>query len=486
MGKNINIKLVFKIIGFLLILEACFILLALIPSAYFQEGDFFPLLYSGVITLFFGLLLWFSFKRKKQGHLGKKEGYVVVSTAWLIYSVFGALPFLLSGTTSTYTDAFFEAMSGITTTGATILTDIEAAPKGVLFWRSITQWIGGMGIIVLSLVLLPILGIGGISLFIAEIPGPTKEKIHPRIIETAKRLWLIYFLLTAIQAVLMKFGGLNWYDSVCHAFTTMATGGFSTKNDSIAAFAPHIQYIIIMFMIIGGTNFVLTYFMLKGRFSKLYKNEEFRFYILVLAVISVIIFIPLIFLQNMGIEEAFRTATFQVVSITTTTGYITADYMQWNNALWFIIFLLFFTGACAGSTSGGFKMVRQLLLIKNSSLELKRLIHPNAVIPVRFNGKPVSQELIYNVLAFFLFYMIIFAFSSLAMSLFPVVDFKTAIGAAASCLGNIGPGIGMVGPVENFSFLPDAAKWYLSFLMMVGRLEIFTVIILFAPGFWKN
>jgi len=486
MTKSLNFKIVFNIIGFLLIIQAGFMFLALIPAGLYKEGDLYAILISGVITLICGTILWFLFKKRKEEYLGKREGYVVVSTAWVFFSIFGALPFLISGSVNNYTDAFFETMSGVTTTGATIFTDIEAVPKGILFWRSITQWIGGMGIIVLSLAILPMLGIGGMSLFIAEMPGPTKEKIHPRVKETAKRLWGVYVILTILQAALLKIAGMSLYDAICHAFTTMASGGFSTKNASIAEFSPMIQYIIIIFMIAAGTNFTLHYFALHGKFRKFFENEEFKFYIGVIAVVSFIIFIPLMFFEKYPMEKAFRDSLFQVVSIITTTGYITADYLKWPGTLWLLIFLLFFTGACAGSTSGGFKMIRQLFLIKNSYLELKRLIHPNAVIPVRYNGKPVPQDLLFSVLAFVLFYMVIFAFSSFFMSLFSHVDFDTAIGTTASCLGNVGPAIGMVGPTQNFSFIPDAGKWFLTFLMLLGRLELFTVIILLSPDFWKK
>lgn len=467
-------------------LQASFMFAALIPSFYFKEGDFTAILVSGLITLTTGFALWVLTRRGEEDNFGKKEGYVVVATAWVFFSFFGALPYILSGTINNYTDAFFETMSGVTTTGATILTDIEAAPKGILFWRSMTQWLGGMGIIVLSLAILPMLGIGGMSLFIPEMPGPTKEKIHPRVKETAKRLWGIYFILTLMQAIILSFSGMNVYDATCHSFTTMATGGFSTKNASIAEFSPHIQYIIIVFMIIGGTNFTLHYFAMHGKVQKYLNNEEFKFFISFILIITAIVFIPLLISQNLEIEKTLRDSLFQVVSITTTTGYITADYLRWPGTLWFLIFLLFFTGACAGSTSGGFKMIRHLFLLKNSYLELKRLIHPNAVIPVRYNGKPVPQNVIFNVLAFFMFYMFIFAVSSFIISLMPGVDFETALGAAASAIGNIGPAIGMVGPVDNFSFIPDAGKWFLSFLMLLGRLEIFTVIIILNASFWKK
>ncbi|MCD4747616.1 MAG: TrkH family potassium uptake protein, partial [Bacteroidales bacterium] len=402
-----------------------------------------------------------------------------------ITSLFGALPFLLSGSITNYTDAFFETISGFTTTGATILTDIEVLPKGILFWRSLTHWIGGMGIIVLSIAILPILGIGGMQLFVAEVPGIVPDKLHPRITHTAKRLWMIYVFFTVIETVLLKLGGMNLFDALCHAFATMATGGFSTQNDSITGYSPLIQYIIIIFMIIAGTNFTLHYFALHANIKKIWKNEEFRFYIYFIFGMCIFIMFFIFFLSDIRFEEAFRNSLFQVVSIITTTGFITSDYLIWPGYLWFLIFILMFIGGSAGSTGGGIKVVRQLLLFKNSGLELKRLIHPQAIIPVRYNGKAVPQNIIFKVMAFFLFYMIIFALGTLVMALLGL-DLKSAIGSSAATLGNIGPGIGSVGPVGNYADIPAFGKWFLSFLMLLGRLELFTVLILFSPAFWKK
>ncbi|NTW24929.1 MAG: TrkH family potassium uptake protein, partial [Lentimicrobium sp.] len=399
--------------------------------------------------------------------------------------VFGAIPFMLSGVTQSYTDAFFETMSGFTTTGASIFTDIESIPKGILFWRSLTHWIGGMGIIVLSLAVLPVLGIGGMQLFMAEVPGITPDKLHPRITQTAQRLWGIYVLLTFVLTLLLMLGGMNLFDALCHAFGTMATGGFGTKNDSVAGFSPYIQYVIIIFMFLAGVNFTLHYFALKGKFKKIITNEELRNYFYVVIIATAIIASALYIIQGQPAEKSFRDSLFQVVSIVTTTGFVSTDYLLWPFFAWFLIFLLMFTGGCAGSTGGGIKMVRILLLFKNSLLELKRLIHPLAIIPVRLNGKSVPQNIIFNVLAFFLIYIIIFAFGSLALT-FLGLEFESAVGATAACLGNIGPGLGIVGPVLNFGLVPDAGKWLLSLLMLLGRLELFTVLILFSSSFWKN
>ncbi|MBE0640144.1 MAG: TrkH family potassium uptake protein [Bacteroidales bacterium] len=447
--------------------------------------DFWPLVISSLICFLTGTILYFVNGKAMRESIGKREGYIIVSSAWVVISVFGALPFILNGSIPDFTDAFFETMSGFTTTGATILTDIEAVPKGLLFWRATTHWIGGMGIIVLSLAILPFLGIGGMQLFIAEVPGPTPDKLHPRITQTAKRLWGIYFLLTFAQTLLMMLGGLDLFDSLTHAFATMATGGFSTKNDSIASFSPYLQYVITVFMFLAGVNFTLHYMALHGRLRDVFRNEEFRYYVFAIVLSTVVIATVLVLTNFATPELSFREAVFTVVSIMTTTGFVTADYLMWPGALWFIIFMLMFIGGSAGSTGGGVKVVRQMLLLKNSLLELKRLLHPQAVIPVRMNGKPVSQEIILRVLAFFLIYMLVFAFGVFVMSMLGL-DFDTAIGASIASLGNIGPGIGKVGPVFNFTIIPDLGKWFLSFLMLLGRLEFFTVLILFSPAFWRR
>ncbi len=499
MGRKskINLSAILKITGLLLVIEGVFMLSSLGFSAWYNpvtlpslrlfdpQNDFLPLLVSGTGICLIGWILWLMNSRLDQNSIGKREGYIVVSSAWVIISLFGAIPFLLSGTTHSYTDAFFETMSGFTTTGASIFTDIEALPAGILFWRSMTHWIGGMGIIVLSLAILPILGIGGMQLFVAEVPGITPDKIHPRITQTAKRLWLIYVALTFAQTLLLMVGGMSVFDALCHAFGTMATGGFSTKNDSIAGFSPYIQYIIILFMFLAGVNFSLHYFAIKGRFEKILHNEELRLYTVIILVSTLFISLGLIFMQGTQIEKAIRDALFQVVSIITTTGFVSSDYLLWPFFAWFLLFLLMFTGGCAGSTGGGIKMVRINLLFKNSLLELKRIIHPQAILPVRLNGKSISQEIIFNVLAFFLIYIIIFAFGSLLMS-FMGLEFESAVGAVAATLGNIGPGLGSVGPVLNFGLVPDSGKWLLSFFMLLGRLELFTVLILFSPTFWKK
>ncbi len=481
-----NYKLIFNIVGFLLIIVGLFIFTGIPFSMYYESDDIPSLIISGSITCLIGLLIWFFTRKSENKDFGKREGYVIVTSSWIIMSLFGALPFIIHGSIPNYTDAFFETMSGFTTTGATILTDIEKLPYGLLFWRSLTQWLGGMGIIVLSLAILPILGIGGMQLFMAEVPGPTKDKVHPRVRETAKRLWGIYLILTAAETLLLLAGGMNLFDSITHSFTTMATGGFSPKNASIAFYtSPFIHYVIIVFMFFAGMNFTLHYYALHRNFSFLKDNNEFRFYAAIVIVATV--FIVLIHLPHVDFhyEEAIRQSLFHVISLVTTTGFVTSDFENWAPYSRIIFFVLLFVGGCAGSTGGSIKVIRHYLLFRNGFLELKRLVHPRAIIPVRVNNKAVPMEIISNVQAFFILYILLFVFGSIVMSILGV-DFVTSLGAVATCLGNVGPGIGTVGPVSNFAHMPEVGKWILSFLMLLGRLELFTVLIIFSSYFWKK
>ena len=405
---------------------------------------------------------------------------------WVVFSLFGSFPYMISGSIPNFTDAFFETISGFTTTGSSILNDIEALPHGILFWRSITQWLGGMGIIVLSLAILPVFGIGGMQLFIAEVPGPTPDKISPRITQTAKTLWGIYMLFTIVETLLLWIGGMSFYDAICHSFTTMATGGFSTKQASIAYWSsPFIQYVITFFMFLAGMNFTLSYMAIRGRFSNVFKDEEFRYYGIIIISFTALITLGLFLTSQLGLEQAFRDSLFQVVSIVTTTGYATADYLLWKPILTMLIFALFFFGGSAGSTGGGIKIMRIVVLAKNGYYELKRLIHPHAIIPVKFNLHLVDLKIVTNVLAFFMLFMVIFFVSTIIFTLIEP-DMESSMGAVATSLGNIGPGLGSVGPAENFFHIKPVGKWFLSFLMLLGRLELFTVLVLFSPSFWKE
>ncbi len=480
----INFRIVLSMLGMLLLVEGCVMLISFLVALIYSES-LAAIFCSSFITVLAGFLMWV-LNRNANKEIGKREGYIIVSLGWVLFSLFGCLPFLLSQEIPSFTDAYFETISGFTTTGASILNDIEALPNSLLFWRSMTQWLGGMGIIVMSLAILPILGIGGMQLFIAEVPGPTKDKIHPRIKETAKRLWGIYILFTFIEVILLFLGGMDLFDAINHSFTTMATGGYSTKQDSIAFYdSVFIQYVITIFMFIAGTNFTLSYLALHLKFKNIFRNEEFRYYLGIVAFFTITVTFALFFRENYSIEESFRLGVFQVVSIVTTTGFASADYLSWLPFIGITLFICMFIGGSAGSTGGGVKVVRVLLFFKNSYLELERILHPNALVPVRFNEKPVSYGIVSNIIAFVSFYLLTFIVSFFLLAAMGS-DLQTSAGAVAATIGNIGPGIGDVGPVENYSHFSGIAKWFLSFLMLVGRLEIFTVLILLTPAFWRK
>lgn len=481
----INYRTVLRVFGALLMLESAAMVLALMVSLIYGEHHSFSLFLSVGITFFAGFILHGLF-RNEEISIGRREGYIIVTGSWVLFSFFGTLPFILTGSIPSFTDAFFETMSGFSTTGASILNDIEALPHSVLFWRSITQWMGGMGIIVLSLAIIGEIKIGNFQLFAAEVPGVTKDKLHPKVKETAKRLWAIYVTFTVAETILLVFGGMSLFDAVCHSFTTMATGGYSTKNASIAAFdSPYIHAVITFFMFLAGVNFALAYFVIKGNFRKLFRNDEFRFYTIICITFTLLVSLTLLFMNEYGLGESFIEGAFQVVSIITTTGFSTADYELWGSFLLMVIFILMFTGGSTGSTGGGIKMLRLLILTRNSRQELHRLLHPSAVLPVRINGKAIQPSLINNVLAFVVLYFLITGFSVAIISLMGY-DIQTSFGAVAASLGNIGPGLGDVGPTDNYAHFPAFGKWFLSFLMLIGRLELFTVLILFSRTFYKS
>ena len=478
-----NLKGILGVLGILMIFNGGFMLLPL-PFALYHNEAWKPLVISSIISLLVGATLRL-LTGNRTPELARRDGYLIVTLGWLALTFTGTLPYLLTDSIPDFTDAFFETMSGYTTTGATILNDIESLPKSVLFWRSLTQWIGGMGIIVLAVAILPMLGIGGMQLFIAEAPGISPDKFKPRIQDAAKRLWLIYVILTGSEFVLLAINGMGLFDALNHSLTTAATGGFSTRNDSIGAFdSPAIHYIITLFMFLGGTSFTLMYFVFKGRFEKVRTNEEFRMYALFLAVMTLLVTVSIGSMSE-GTESAFRVGLFQVVSIVTTTGYTTADYTSWSPLVTILFFTLFFVGGSAGSTAGGVKIVRHMVLLKNSFLEMKRQFHPSAVIPVRLNGRAMSQDVTFHVLAFMILYLAVYSIGSILLSA-TGVDFETALGASAAAIGNVGPGIGGVGPSGTFAEIPQIGKWLLSFLMLVGRLEIFTVLMILTLAFWRN
>ena len=492
---KINHKIILYFIGFLLLFNGGFMFISSMLSYYYKDGITMDLIYSGlIVTLIGGLLLFLNKNHDKQ--LNKREGYLVVVLGWLAMIFTGTLPYILTGTIDGFSNIVFETTSGFTTTGATIINDIEILPEGILFWRSITHWLGGMGIIVFAIAILPLLGIGGMQLFSAESPGMEMDKLHPRITDTAKRLWLLYLSFTLLETVLLTFAGMSLFDAINHSMSNIASGGFSTKNASLGFWndQPLIQYIVIFFMFIAGTNFVLSYFGFKGKFKKIIENEEFRIYSLFIALCTVIvgsvIYFNTDFLSDFSdgftrIEGVFRHALFQVVSIITTTGFTTADYTAWTPMLLLIFFGLMFVGGSAGSTAGGFKVMRHLLIIKNGLLQFKRILHPNAILPIRYNKKSVSSEIMYNILGFFIVYMLSFMAGTLVFSILGL-DFSSSLGVSASSLGNVGPSIGDFGPSSTFYDLPVLAKWWSSFLMLLGRLELYTVLIIITPYFWRN
>ena len=475
-----------------------FMLLSSLVSYLYNDGVTFQIFIAGILTLVAGVVIMLLTRNHKK-IMNKREGYIVVTFGWIVMSLSGTLPYILTESIPSFTNAFFETMSGYTTTGASILNDIEIIPKGVLFWRSTTHWIGGMGIIVLAIAILPLLGIGGMQLFAAEAPGPSTDKLHPRITDTAKRLWLIYFGYTAAETLLLKAAGMSFFDAINHSMATLSTGGFSTKNASVAYWnhQPIIQYIIIIFMFLAGSNFILSYFAFKGKVQKIIHDEEFKLYFKFVTVFTLIAAFVIYFFADVSVssiahpmvwgqgESAVRHALFQVLTVVTTTGFISADYTMWTPFLTVFFFGLMFLGGSAGSTAGGVKVVRHLILIKNGFLEFKRTLHPSAIVPVRYNKKAINRFIVFNVLAFFILYMLSFIIGALVFSMFNI-DFISAIGLSASSLGNIGPALGNFGPVNNYSSLPLLAQWWSAFLMLVGRLELFTVLILFTPFFWRN
>jgi len=495
---KLNYKVILHIMGLLLLFNGGFMLTAVLVSWYYDDGVALQISTAALITLFSGILLMFA-TRSNNKELKKRDGYIIVTFGWIIMALSGTLPYIISEAIPDFTNAFFETMSGYTTTGATILTDIESVPRGILFWRSLTHWLGGMGIIVLAIAILPLLGIGGMQLFSAEAPGPSADKLKPRITDTAKRLWLIYLSYTVAETILLKVAGMSFFDAINHSFSTLSTGGFSTKNASLAYWndQPVIQYIVIIFMFFAGSNFVLSYFAFKGKIQKVLHDDEFKWYFIFIASFTAIAALIIYYQADVSVssvvhpmvwgeaESAFRHGLFQVLSIVTTTGFVSADYTMWTPFLTVLFFGLMFLGGSAGSTAGGVKVMRHLIMIRNGIIEFKRSLHPNAVLQVRYNGKSINKEIVFNILGFFILYMLAFIIGALVFSLMGI-DFQTAIGGAASSLGNIGPAFGSLGPINNYDILPPVGKWWSAFLMLIGRLELFTVLILFTPFFWRN
>ncbi|MCF7810651.1 TrkH family potassium uptake protein [bacterium] len=464
-------------------------LLPLFISLYYGDGDTKAIIQSVIITAATGgLLLLLKPKRKD---LGLREGFMVVAVSWAAMAIMGALPFYISGEIPSFTDCFFESMSGFTTTGASILggnKTIESLPHGILFWRSLTHWIGGMGIILLSLAILPMLGVGGMQLFRAEVPGPTKDKLTPRIRDTAEILWYVYLGISVLEIVLLKFGGMSWFDSACHTFGTMATGGFSTRSASIAAYnSKYIEYVIIVFMFIAGVNFALHYrFLSKGAIGRYWESREFRLYLIIVAISTAIMMSTLIRNDpSRSLEICFRESAFQVVSILTTTGFGSADWEMWGSFAQVILVLLMVVGGMAGSTGGGVKVIRIQVLFSQVRVQLRRLIHPQAILPLRIGDQMIDDGIVHNVMGFLLAFGLLLAGSTALLALMGI-DMVSSFGASIASLSNIGPGLGDFGPTDHYGWMPSAAKWVCAALMMLGRLEIFTVLVIFSRHFWKR
>ena len=481
----INFKTIIRIIGILLLLETVMFLVCSSVSFYYRESDMLDFWKAGGITAGIGLLLA-ALGKGGERQLTRRDGYVLVSFAWVAFSLFGMLPFYIGGYIPDIADAFFETMSGFSSTGATILDDIESLPHGILFWRSMTQWIGGLGIIMFTIAVLPIFGVSGLQVFAAEASGPTHDKVHPRIGITAKWIWSIYTGITTLLVCLLMLGGMDWFDSICHAFATTGTGGFSTKQASVAYYnSPYIEYVISIFMFISGINFTLVLLFVNRKFKKFISNAELKFYFSSVVFFTAVIAIALYYTSPMGMEESFRKSLFQVISLHTSTGFATDDYMQWSPVLWGLLTIIMLMGACAGSTTGGLKCIRMVILTKVSRNEFKHILHPNAILPVRINKQVISPSIVSTVLAFCFIYIAIIVISTLLMMAMEV-GAEESMGCVISSIGNMGPGLGKTGPAYSWNALPDAAKWLLSFLMLLGRLELFTVLLLFTPDFWKR
>ncbi len=499
MTRTFNWKLVFKTMGVLLCLEALFMLVPSFASWAYNEPDTGAFLVSTALTLLGGLLA-FWIGRKAARRVGEREGYFIVATVWIVYSVFGMLPYWLSGAITTLTDCWFETMSGFTTTGATVIPDVEAMTHGILLWRALSQWIGGMGIIVLSVAILPMFGLGGMQLYAAEVTGVSYEKLSPRIADTAKHLWVTYIALTALETILLWCFGMTGFDAVCHSLSTISTGGFSTRNLSVINDGAAIHYTIAVFMFLSGINFTQLIYAFRGRPTRLLHDEETRWYAMAVAVGTAMLTIglllyytlhePLLAIHSVAdffgaLERAFRKGFFMVTSAMTSSGFAASDYMAWPPVLWAMVFFMLFTGASSGSTSGGIKWVRIGIFAKSAMVELKRRIHPNAVVPVRFNGRTVSEQTVSNVMAFMFFYILITAVTVLIFTA-TGVNFEEAIGTAVSGIGNVGVSIGQYGPVGTYAHFPTLAKWTMTAVMLIGRLEIFTVLLLFTKALWHK
>ncbi|MBW1677290.1 MAG: TrkH family potassium uptake protein [Deltaproteobacteria bacterium] len=481
-----RLRYTLHLVGILTFFLGLTMVFPLLFGLYYQDKSVVPLLKSMAVTLGSGLVLYLVFRSARGEIMSHREGMGVVAIGWTAAGLFGALPYYWGGVFNTFADAFFESISGFTTTGASVLMNIEAVPRGFLFWRSLTHWLGGMGIIVLSLAILPLLGVGGMQLYKAEVPGPVPDKLKPRIRDTAMVLWKVYLLFSAAEALLFVLGGMDLFDALCHTFGTMATGGFSTRNVSIGSYhSPYIDTVVIIFMLFAGINFSLHYQCLKGDLRVFWRNPEFRFFIGAVVIFVLAVSFNVYHTVYHTCSEAIRFGAFQVISIITTTGYVTADFEKWPSLSQNILLFCMFLGASAGSTGGGMKCLRIMLLLKHSYKQLFCLIHPHAVTQVKLGGRPISNEVLHSIWGYFMLYLGLFILCSFLLAAMGV-DVVTSFAAVAATIGNIGPGLGMVGPTDNYAHIPVLGKWLLILCMLLGRLEIYTVLVLFVPEFWRK
>ncbi len=485
--KTINTYFISNILGFVLIIESVLMLLAAFVGEIYKESATSSIYISVAITFFVGVILRFIVFAEKAGEITKRDGFLTVTLVWIFLTIFGLLPYYLSGAITHLPDAFFETMCGFTTTGSSVILNIEGFPKSLLFWRSLTQWVGGIGIVVFVMAFLPLFGVRAIQLFDAEVTGFMQtQQITPRISKIAKFISMTYLGFTIVGFFLLWMGPMNAFDAVCHTLTSISTGGFSTKQTSIAFFnSAYVDYVITLLMFLGGTNFILLYLLIKKKSSQIFHDEEFRWYVYIIAVFTVFMTVALLLSGKMdGVEYTLRIVLFQVVSIITTSGFAVYDYLLWGQFYWFLFLALMIFCACEGSTSGGVKISRLVVLVKNTFVEFKRQVHPAAVLPVKMNKSVVSTHVVSKILAFMFLYIMLIFISFLVLSL-TGMSFEEAIGASVTAISNVGPGLGSNGPAGNFANLTDFAKIYMAILMLIGRLEIFTVLSLLVPSFWK-
>lgn len=481
-----NFRFITKILGSLVFFLGLAMLLPLGIALIYGDGDAPAFAISSLITVASGAFLFLIFRGQRK-EISNREGFFIVAAAWFFAGVFGGLPYYFHSIFPTFTDCLFEATSGLTTTGATVLTSIENQAHGILFWRALTHWLGGMGIILLGIAILPLLGVGGMQLFKAEVPGPTADKLKPRVAETAKTLWGVYVLITLLEAILLMIGGMNWFHAVCHSFATLATGGFSTQNMSIESYnSTYFDFVITIFMILAGINFALHYRMLKGDLKSYWRDAEFKFFIGIIGFFTLFVTAALYFSNTYPtVFESFRRAVFQVPAIVTTTGFTTADFDKWPSFLRVLMLMLMFVGGMSGSTGGSIKVVRIQLLFKQAAVELYRLVHPRVVVPTRLGNVLVPDNVMRSIWNFFILYLLLFCLCTLIMSALGL-DFTTAIASVAATIGNVGPGLAGVGAHENYAHIPVFGKWVLILCMLIGRLEVYTVVVLFLPSYWRK